>query len=500
MRWGYFRMWQKDNRGICDDKAEFAEHIESQKRQGIRYEEDDPLSDPEDIARRLGFWQDEREYRRQAFREVHTDRGFPEYAEAVKRRLTRHGFTATFQLDEDPKRQNELTTWIEYLNYEYWWCDRYTAGVSQLQPRRDEAWKILEDSNVLRPGETEETLRGMGSILQQVSDRVSAQEALSTAKEEAELVLETIEQQRNGQLPSPLTWKERLQMIEEASSKYKAANTVLGLVKRRTDLITAFFTNSRSYEMRKEEADRQHSMVRWVLDQIPLIKVEVDKPRVSCAGPKGGRKRRLEQDGDDLAIEAQDPKRQRGGDQQSSLLAATSSSRLRFDGVLAFAAAVAAEELPSKLRKKIAYNSSPKDVTADTVDKSDVVDGKPRPKRQREDIGDSSLQSTTADRVNESDVVDGEPRPKRQRKDSSDSSPQYSVSNIIREPSVTGGVGAETKEVASKRRARVKVNSQPDNAPQPRRSARIAAQQAASQNTVPAPAPQSLRRSHRQQA
>ena len=31
MRWRYFRMWQKDNRGICDDKAEFAEHIESAK-------------------------------------------------------------------------------------------------------------------------------------------------------------------------------------------------------------------------------------------------------------------------------------------------------------------------------------------------------------------------------------------------------------------------------------------------------------------------------------
>ncbi|KAK2791411.1 hypothetical protein FQN52_004845 [Onygenales sp. PD_12] len=41
------------------------------------------------------------------------------YARAVKERLTKHGFTQTFQLDEDPTRQDKLTTWIEYLSFEY---------------------------------------------------------------------------------------------------------------------------------------------------------------------------------------------------------------------------------------------------------------------------------------------------------------------------------------------------------------------------------------------
>ncbi|KAF2188832.1 hypothetical protein K469DRAFT_765828 [Zopfia rhizophila CBS 207.26] len=53
---------------------------------------------------------------------------FPIYVRAVKDRLKKHGFTRTFQLDEDPARQDKLTTWIEYLGYEYWWYDQYALS------------------------------------------------------------------------------------------------------------------------------------------------------------------------------------------------------------------------------------------------------------------------------------------------------------------------------------------------------------------------------------
>lgn len=35
---------------------------------------------------------------------------FSAYVEKVKRRLALHGFTRTFKLEEDPKRQDKLTT------------------------------------------------------------------------------------------------------------------------------------------------------------------------------------------------------------------------------------------------------------------------------------------------------------------------------------------------------------------------------------------------------
>lgn len=93
------------------------------------------------------------------------ERRFPEYITALKDRLTRHRFTQTFQLDEDPARQDKLTTWIEYLGYEYWWYDQF-APSKRRQQWYDNAWKKLVDSKVLRPFETEEFICDIKSAFQ----------------------------------------------------------------------------------------------------------------------------------------------------------------------------------------------------------------------------------------------------------------------------------------------------------------------------------------------
>ena len=67
----------------------------------------------------------------------------------MKQGLTEHGFTQSFQLDEDPERQDKLTTWIEYLDFEYWWYDKDMRFVKRHQPQYDEAWKKLVDLKVL---------------------------------------------------------------------------------------------------------------------------------------------------------------------------------------------------------------------------------------------------------------------------------------------------------------------------------------------------------------
>jgi hypothetical protein len=56
----------------------------------------------------------------------------------VKRSLARHGFTRPIELDEDPERQDKLTTWIEFLDFEHWFYDKDMRIVKRLQPEYDE--------------------------------------------------------------------------------------------------------------------------------------------------------------------------------------------------------------------------------------------------------------------------------------------------------------------------------------------------------------------------
>ena len=45
--------------------------------------------------------------------------GFSKYTETVESRLARENFCRAFQLDADLGRQDKLSTWIEYLSFDY---------------------------------------------------------------------------------------------------------------------------------------------------------------------------------------------------------------------------------------------------------------------------------------------------------------------------------------------------------------------------------------------
>ncbi len=49
---------------------------------------------------------------------------YPKYVELVKRSLAKHGFTRPFEPSEDLEHQDKLTSWIEFLDYEYWLYDK----------------------------------------------------------------------------------------------------------------------------------------------------------------------------------------------------------------------------------------------------------------------------------------------------------------------------------------------------------------------------------------
>lgn len=84
-------------------------------------------------------YQDRRAAQRYYCREPHCGDDFSAYADSVKRRLARHGFIQPFQLQKDPTQQDALTTWIEYLNYEYFWLDWFTNASQRQKPGHDKA-------------------------------------------------------------------------------------------------------------------------------------------------------------------------------------------------------------------------------------------------------------------------------------------------------------------------------------------------------------------------
>lgn len=203
-----------------------------------------------------------------------TDDYFRVYVEQVKRRLTQHGFTRIFQLEKDPKRQDKLTTWIEYLNYEYSWFDRYARSVKRLQPQHDEDWKKLVDSGVLRPPETEEHLLTDESAFQRQSEWATARNAVKSAEAAAKAALMETQKAMNGR--SRLSTSERKQRLAAAHSRLVVAKKTWKSANRRADLIREFITGIRDYRVAKDDEGCQGVLLQWILEQVPLIEAELE--------------------------------------------------------------------------------------------------------------------------------------------------------------------------------------------------------------------------------
>lgn len=130
--------WQIDHREVSEDDR-FSAYLEMRKDwDAVRFSEafrSQYLSEleAEDPGKTRRWWVKEAEYRQimQLYIGRHCPSGseFPKYVEAVKRRLAEHGFTRSFQLEEDLKRQDKLATWIEYLHFEYCWHDSFVRNV-----------------------------------------------------------------------------------------------------------------------------------------------------------------------------------------------------------------------------------------------------------------------------------------------------------------------------------------------------------------------------------
>lgn len=67
-------------------------------------------------------------------------------------------FDQPFRLEEDPKQQDQWTTYVEYLEFECWWLGKCAGSTERLIPQYDAAWEKLVQAEVVKPSETHEVL------------------------------------------------------------------------------------------------------------------------------------------------------------------------------------------------------------------------------------------------------------------------------------------------------------------------------------------------------
>ncbi|SPQ25556.1 cfadbe27-7b0f-4699-b994-95ec62f90d82 [Thermothielavioides terrestris] len=274
-----FRLWQLDNRCIGDEEAEFTAYIESEKRSRARREESTvlpDLDDPEGLENERRYWKERRKWRQQNVRENTGVDGFAGYVDAVKRRLAAHGFFKPFRLEQDPSRQDRLTTWIEYLNYAYWWDDRNSARLAVLQPQHEEAWRELQKLHPA-PGYhiTEALLLSREEAEKRTRERLEAEKALENAKTQAKAVLELTKRDRDGPQPPRFSSEQRTAMVTEAHARYKEAKNALALIQTRNEAAARFRDQARDYALEKEKGDRHKTLIRWILDHIDAVEAEM---------------------------------------------------------------------------------------------------------------------------------------------------------------------------------------------------------------------------------
>jgi hypothetical protein len=252
---------------------------------------------------------------------VTEDQGFLQYVEALKERLTRHGFTRTFELDEDVARQDKLTTWIEYLGYEYWWYDQYSISKRD-QQRYDHAWEKLVNSNVLRLGESEEVIMQFDSIVQCASEREEAEEAERSA---TAALLSAKKAVSNAQQPK-LSMQEQLVAaqvrLEETKKRHES-------IKRRNNLITEFIQQTRDQQIAKRNAERHRILLRWIEGQVPLVEAELDLPGPARKGleQKDSRRKRKRSEGLDEERRHDDCSRQSSPDRKGRTVSTPSRGK-----------------------------------------------------------------------------------------------------------------------------------------------------------------------------
>ncbi|EGX93265.1 hypothetical protein CCM_04638 [Cordyceps militaris CM01] len=310
-RWRDFRDWQLDNRGIKEADDGYNAYVSRLREWYLRIPDTNLLAeldanlaaDPLYLARPWTWWWQQKKRRawKRCYQREPGCREFSSYRIAAYARLARHGHSYSyaideddnndyndnnddydnddnknnndprrrreFQLDEDPKRQDALTTWLEYLCFEYWWQDHYDKCLAMRQTEHDAAWAKLQDSGVLLPGETAEFMPTDACRTQVYDDMRRTRAAVLAAQGELEKTA----------IKERLAKRKMTQRLEAAMKENDRAEA-------RALAMEIFRKETKEYRAAQEDVKNQPVLVEWVVQQLELVREEA---RVAREAKKG---------------------------------------------------------------------------------------------------------------------------------------------------------------------------------------------------------------------
>jgi hypothetical protein len=218
------------------------------------------------------------------------------YTAAAKKLLELYDFTRPFQFHEDPKQQDKLTTWIEYICYISAMHYHFSELVKYKQKMCDEVWKILADSDLMKPDETRESILTTDVAWTRHQELKQASEAVRSA----ESVLVSVEKAQDSTTNSRDELTAKI-TIDQARANLDSAKQLEASLKRWQDLLRQYFgILHRTHLLEIVEEEKVMKLrQQWALEQVPLIEAEMDEASVSIASPNGARSTKRKRDGDD---------------------------------------------------------------------------------------------------------------------------------------------------------------------------------------------------------
>ncbi|KAL7919356.1 hypothetical protein ACQKWADRAFT_205410 [Trichoderma austrokoningii] len=249
-------------------------------------------------------WQQFREW--QAKNRDRFKDNFSKHTQLARKQLAKYSFTQPFEFHPDPKQQDKLTEWIEYMSYEYTiykrfeWAKRGERG----ERRYNKAWQELVDSQVLQPDE-----KTIAFILSDECERrrrtevTGARQAVESAKDvlsSAQQAVAAEQQQQQQQQPShpsssSSSSSHAQQRLAAAQSELDSATKSLEFFEKRNRLILKFCNGTFNYRNTKRTADRHDILMQWIRDQVPLIEQEMKQ--ADGGGGGGGEEEDGEEEG-----------------------------------------------------------------------------------------------------------------------------------------------------------------------------------------------------------
>lgn len=236
----------------------------------------------------LHRWKQFRESQRRVRTDGPSEAGrFAAYCWGLQRRLARYRFERSFHLNEDPDRQDKLATWIEFLSFGYMRHEKHTDIMERLQQQYDEAWKMLVVSDVLKPLETDESFE-YPKLLQLKYERNRAREVVDSAAAIVQSA-ESVSLQATDLSGRCLSRTEH--KLSVARSKLVAATKLLEQTSRRYGLICDWMFKTKPYRIAKDNAAHESKLLRWILQQVPLIELELKPVKGTGNDPTEGKSR-----------------------------------------------------------------------------------------------------------------------------------------------------------------------------------------------------------------